>query len=929
VVRLPEEAFRDPDRFSCESRCFADVTNGRKGKQLSKAHTIESSEESECQTIGDKKKNRSSGEVQWNFRRRDVSDRSSQPHSAPAGIAAQQSENFQRFYRAVVSPTHVRVTAGGRIVPNTRSAAPPIFEWNGDKFHFEPKKPEIELDQRNLQSTSWLQNAHPPPGFPPLISSGFLPPYNLLPRGNSIAMATMTSQIQPGHPINSNQPLPINGEGATGLPHPAALPQQIKISPPTQFDQTKPFMYNGHLVYPVPPGFQPPPSALPVPISMLGNPSFLPQNPIPPPTGFYAPQFPGPLPNMGNPFMFPAGQQLPMGISNATQTLENAPALPPYFPMAPPMLSVSDLIKSQIQFLQGNLSQLDHQVANNKNQVDETFMAQQRAAIMNQIDNMKTSLETQLAVEAGPKISSRDAGNQGGLGISMTSSQENTPDVVQSSNEASKSVGVQGDSTKPTTKTKPTSAERNDGDKKFTVRSDSTSKSRLTMAAAMAPPFQPRTQTAIAEVSQVQLANEVPRSILTSPIENIPFETQAQIESRLLARSSTDWGYSGLPNIAAMTSVTLSRTQSDHEPSTHKKSNEQPPVLQKFNTFHGQTNTEPISPPIISPNAVPYLIGSLPNGIQASQAKDTDFEYSRPLTEDEVRARFLYWGKAPRSVQSGLPKFDGKDFYPPSPVKQDVHLASVTPVSNTMGSQSVSATIPQLNFENLFDSPAESPRQAFSRRAAQYSPNSATNKQAQFSSPGNGYGESSFRLGGAGLSDWSTLYGRVQDIPHQPQTPPRPIANQNLVITPVTEDFSHLFLERGVPGYKSPSPLRTDMQQSRVKFDKEPVTPKNPSTPSESERGLGAGTVDSEETINFENRKTIKESVENDASSTTSTVEIHLSPQNKKHPPEISFAERVENFRRYAQIGPYQCFTFPELIKSIALSSKPFSCKTC
>lgn len=71
---------------------------------------------------------------QWHFRRRDSSDRH-QPHSAPTGFAAQQAENFQRFYRAVVSPTHVRVTAGGRIVPNTR--APPSWLWNGDKGLFE------------------------------------------------------------------------------------------------------------------------------------------------------------------------------------------------------------------------------------------------------------------------------------------------------------------------------------------------------------------------------------------------------------------------------------------------------------------------------------------------------------------------------------------------------------------------------------------------------------------------------------------------------------------------------------------------------------------------------------------------------------------------------------------------------------------------
>jgi hypothetical protein len=50
-------------------------------------------------------------------------------------------------------------------------------------------------------------------------------------------------------------------------------------------------------------------------------------------------------------------------------------------------------------------------------------------------------------------------------------------------------------------------------------------------------------------------------------------------------------------------------------------------------------------------------------------AQDADYQYSRELTDEERRARFLYWGKAPRSAQHGLPKYDGKHFYPPSPVK--------------------------------------------------------------------------------------------------------------------------------------------------------------------------------------------------------------------------------------------------------------------
>ncbi|KAL2159769.1 hypothetical protein VTH06DRAFT_1902 [Thermothelomyces fergusii] len=66
---------------------------------------------------------------------------------------------------------------------------------------------------------------------------------------------------------------------------------------------------------------------------------------------------------------------------------------------------------------------------------------------------------------------------------------------------------------------------------------------------------------------------------------------------------------------------------------------------------------------------VPYLLGTLPKGVNPRTARDQDYVYKRPLTEEERRARFLYWGKAPKSAVRGLPKYDGKHFYPPSPIK--------------------------------------------------------------------------------------------------------------------------------------------------------------------------------------------------------------------------------------------------------------------
>jgi hypothetical protein len=94
-------------------------------------------------------------------------------------------------------------------------------------------------------------------------------------------------------------------------------------------------------------------------------------------------------------------------------------------------------------------------------------------------------------------------------------------------------------------------------------------------------------------------------------------------------------------------------------------------------------------------SAKPYLVGELPFGISVEHARDIDYVYPRQLTEDELRARHMYWGKAPHHLQSGLPKFDGKDFYPPSPARSespgndsDLNHKFDSVLTNTTGTES-------------------------------------------------------------------------------------------------------------------------------------------------------------------------------------------------------------------------------------------------
>jgi hypothetical protein len=643
VVRLPEEAFRNPDRFSCESRNLVDITNTRRSQQQSKRNVVQSSEESGDSSISGTQTLRDCRQVQWSLRRRDSSDRSSQPHSAPTSLAAQNSENFQRFYRAVVSPTHVRVTAAGRIVPNTRTTASPspAYEWNGDKLHFEPRQQVPEVDVGNLQADPWLHNAPPPLGFPPLIPAGFVPPYRFLPQLNSLPIASMASQA-PGNfsggeqiSFGGDQAPKINREDCTGLLQPDTILQSIKISPPTQFDQTKPFMYNGHVVYPVPAGFQPLPSAFPVPIAMLGNPSF-PHGAAQPPPAFFPPQFPMPLTNLPNPMMFPVGQPLPIMMQHPSQVPENMPHPAPSL-LSPGMVPVSNLTRSQIQGLRNHLNFIDNQITNNKHQVDETYMNNQRVSVMVQIEIMENILNAQLTQDGHAQDDGMGAKSKGSFDhTSATKQEEPTSSVdaqIQVPNGKSQNQPLatadEPASTSEAPKNEETGATGIATETKPATRSETASKSRLSAAAAMAPPFQPRAQVLAAQ-PQAHLANDIANVASGSLTELIPFETQTQIETRPLAKASTNWGQCG-EVVAAPGHASLSRAHTLHDPSGLTIDRVQPPAFQQSNTFHAQTPVLlPLNNgPIISPQAVPYLVGILPQGVQASEVKPADLVYPR------------------------------------------------------------------------------------------------------------------------------------------------------------------------------------------------------------------------------------------------------------------------------------------------------------
>lgn len=89
-----------------------------------------------------------------------------------------------------MSPTHVRVTAGGRIVPNTRAIGAPLLEWNNEKQIFEPGRQLPEMGLQPFRVPPLLPANPFAPAFPHVLPIGFFPletmscsiMFNLLPR---------------------------------------------------------------------------------------------------------------------------------------------------------------------------------------------------------------------------------------------------------------------------------------------------------------------------------------------------------------------------------------------------------------------------------------------------------------------------------------------------------------------------------------------------------------------------------------------------------------------------------------------------------------------------------------------------------------------------------------------------------------------------
>ena len=526
-------------------------------------------------------------EWEWKYRGR-TSSKEADPHpiSAPSGVFAQRDEGFQRFYKAVVSPTHVRVTAGGRIVPNPRGSVSPTTKWAKSIAEEEPSafKPAFLAPQFHYPPPAGFPTflpTHMYPAFPPPFSHG-VPPYAMVPWPMMTPMgpAFAVPETSPGkHRTDKvKEPLRPERQSESSISERPYGPQ----TPASERWEPRFAPYYGHPSVPISstrsqPGTTTAPSHS---SSAQAGQHDLSQDAQP----------------KSRRGVLRSDHRSEEGL--ATTTSPAAHLSHRSQPQHASSIKMSEITKNQIPGLRKQLKWAEDQLQYNKHQIDEAKMQALVDQLSENIRHLEESiLPLQLADEAR---------------FYNAAPRENAEAFKSPSSRKEKKSSARWSSDINSTKRQP-SALVNIAETPAKVDQPNRSSS-LPAGAALAAPFQPRSDEAVTSTTSSQ--HNYMGSGYRWPLQySVPLD-------QMKAAGYTGW--EDLPPYPPQTPI----------------------------------NTQ-----------VPYLIGYLPQGVNPEYAKETDYIYERELTDDERRARLLYWGKASRTLRAGLPKYDGKDFYPPSPVR--------------------------------------------------------------------------------------------------------------------------------------------------------------------------------------------------------------------------------------------------------------------
>lgn len=594
--------------------------------------------------------------TEWKYRGRSGSGVAShEPMSAPTGLVAQQNEGFQRFYKAVVSPTHVRVTAGGRIVPNTRNPVSPTTKrTKDDDTVTNGNQSEPAPVSAPKQSVPVMGMPHPMPffypgfpGMPPLHPMSGMP-MPMMPPGFPYPVpmpstAPATSNQETAH--KENQVKHTGENGSKNGPETESIKTNVKLSPPEQFDHSKPFMYNGQQwmfpMFPTPyPGFM----------------------------GMPPPGYPGPhahaSPMMMPPHMAITPMMGPVGMMGSQPHTGTVPAAAPVAttrhstpqpPSKPPISSIrpSQITRKQIDGLRTNLKYHEDQLHYNKHQIDEKDMENKIEMLLADIERFERVFKAQIEYEEKhyPKNEKvkEDTSSSGGRSSALsTKTSQSQSEESKESKATTMTIAAQLKLRKKErsrdsiglNSNKSSTASYNCDDAaqgRLIGAMNPGRKSTLPSGAALAPVFQPRSVSALTVPAVNGRSHDWQGS---NADEDVTQEQLEAAEKRLMVAGAKAW------NLSQKVQGLANPPSQSHSP-------------------HGNDNL-----------GVPYLVGTLPHGASPYPNHRIEYEYSRKLTDQEVKARHLYWGKAPRSISQGLPKYDGKNFYPPSPVKNITPSAS-------------------------------------------------------------------------------------------------------------------------------------------------------------------------------------------------------------------------------------------------------------
>ncbi|PKS12226.1 hypothetical protein jhhlp_001525 [Lomentospora prolificans] len=639
---------------------------------------------------------------EWHYRGRAGPEaEATQPIPAPTGLGAQKDEGFQRFYKAVVSPTHVRVTAGGRIVPNTRGPPSPNPKIEATAEQQQDSQVEANALRNHTASAAPvplpLGYPTPWPGYPAALLGPHQFPFPHIPLGFNFSGGLALPQAavsrngygQVGDPVIHQA---VHGQGLDGA-------GSARAPPPAQYDASRPCFVNGQWMLPL--------GATPFPYGI---------HPLVASAGYMGGQYlsSGLSHTQAHSSMPTTNTSHPTFDGQITQNAGTPATTPLGAPVNPPISSIrpSQITRSHIESLRQNLKRVEDQLQYNVHQIDVKHMEGLAREIRHSIRALEEALPRQLEFEElhYPKPE-KDGSRHNGVTISSANSQaaiqpNGAVPMVKTNGAAGKTPGNSNKAARGIFSV--------EGTFPRTASSGSEQSRRfsgLPMTAAAAPPFRP----------SVQPSNHQ----LGSSSEDGYKELKEEIRKRLLSLGSKSFR-----------EMTASMVNEEHSGSVRIKPNS------SQNGFAGTSDSSNKQLAQRLPQSQPYLVGSVPPGTNTKAGDRESFVYPRELNVEEIRARHLYWGQAPRSAMKGLPKFDGKDFYPPSPSK-----LREDPLLGTLGTLDSSQTVTD-PFSSTDSRKAEGPTRATSCSETEDLMNGSLNQKKD---------------GGNGFESPKTVRGRRQE----------------------------------------------------------------------------------------------------------------------------------------------------------------------